>query len=147
MWCSLYSTRIIATLKSGTLAKTPWPPPSIWEPRTSTFSISFIVDTLLTSFLQTTISIDLILTYCIFPHHSLLKWVGKQGVRGSKGRLGGWSEGEPSARRLWCFYVQNVVLVNNADGLSLFQNIWYFIKAPVWTAVPLRLFERHSSLL
>lgn len=147
MWCSLYSTRIIATLKSGTLVKTPWPPPSIWEPRTSTFSISFIVDTLLTSFLQTTISIDLILTYCIFPHHSLLKWVGKQGVRGSKGRLGGWSEGEPSARRLWCFYVQNVVLVNNADGLSLFQNIWYFIKAPVWTAVPLRLFERHSSLL
>lgn len=147
MWCSLYSTRIIATLKSGTLAKTPWPPPSIWEPRTSTFSISFIVDTLLTSFLQTTISIDLILTYCIFPHHSLLKWVGKQGVRGSKGRLGGWSEGEPSARRLWCFYVQNVVLVNNADGLSLFQNIWYFIKAPVRTAVPLRLFERHSSLL
>ena len=82
-----------------------------------------------------------------FTHHSLLKWVGKQGVRGSKGRLGGWSEGEPSARRLWCFYVQNVVLVNNADGLSLFQNIWYFIKAPVWTAVPLRLFERHSSLL
>lgn len=147
MWCSLYSTRIIATLKSGTLVKTPWPPPSIWEPRTSTFSISFIVDTLLTSFLQTTISIDLILTYCIFPHHSLLKWVGKQGVRGSKGRLGGWSEGEPSARRLWCFYVQNVVLVNNADGLSLFQNIWYFIKAPVRTAVPLRLFERHSSLL
>ena len=147
MWCSLYSTRIIATLKSGTLVKTPWPPPSIWEPRTSTFSISFIVDTLLTSFLQTTISIDLILTYCIFPHHSLLKWVGKQGIRRSKGRLGGWSEGEPSARRLWCFYVQNVVLVNNADGLSLFQNIWYFIKAPVRTAVPLRLFERHSSLL
>ena len=147
MWCSLYSTRIIATLKSGTLAKTPWPPPSIWEPRTSTFSISFIVDTLLTSFLQTTISIDLILTYCIFPHHSLLKWVGKQGVRGSKGCLGGWGEDEPSARRLWCFYVQNVVLVNNADGLSLFQNIWYFIKAPVRTAVPLRLFERHSSLL
>ena len=99
----------------------------MWEPRTSTFSILFIVHTLLTSFLETTIIIDLMLTYCIFPHHSLLKWVGKQGVRRSKGRLGGRSEGKPSAWRLWCFYVQNAVLVNNADGLSLFQNICYFI--------------------